>query len=97
MSAGRTGGVAGSGSAWAESEAGDDLVEDEQRAGLLGLFAEGLDPLRSLDEEAAVGGDPLDEDRGDLAPALGEERADRVLVVEGEDDGRGGEASGDAG
>ena len=57
--------VVGGGAGRTETEAGDDLVEDEQGAVPVALLAQRPHELGALQEQAGVGRDPLDQDRGD--------------------------------
>jgi hypothetical protein len=77
-------------------QAGDHLVEDEQRAVLRAPLAQVREEPRIGWDEAHVGGDRLDQHRGEVAAVLRERRIDRGDVVVGRDDGIGDGALGDA-
>src|SRR4030095_5933110 len=65
-----------------DAEPRDDLVEDEYRVVDARDLAEPFEETRARRDHAHVAGDRLDDDGGDLAPALVEERPDGVEVVE---------------
>ena len=81
----------------AESEAGDDLIEDQDGAVLGAEVAETLEEGGALGEEAVVGGQRLDDGGGDLRAMCGECLIQRGLVIEREDEGGGGDGVGDPG
>ncbi len=67
------------------SEAGDDLVEDQQGAVLVAQPAQAREVLGGRGVHAAGADDRLGDDRGDLVPPVGEQRPGRVQVVMGDD------------
>ena len=75
------------------AEAGDHLVEDEQRARARcsGARSPARKPSAGRDE-AHVGGDRLDEHRGEVGAVAVERRVERGVVVVGDDDGVGDRA-----
>ena len=78
------------GSAAGQAKARDDLVEDQQRADSVTLFAQALQEARERRDEVHVGGDRFDEDRRDRV-------VERRYLVVGSDDGVFDRALGDPG
>ena len=74
----------------AEAEPGDDLVEDQQRAGRVARGPQPFEEPGRRRDEAHVGGDRLDDHRGDVVVDLGHD-------VVGRHDGVGHRAGGHAG
>ncbi len=70
------------GAAEGDTEAGDDLVEDEQHAVLVAEAAQTLEEARLGRDDAAVGEDRLAEDRGELVGVALDQRLDAFEVVE---------------
>ena len=71
----------------ADAEAGDHLVEHEQRAGARAALAQRRRGSRRIGrDEPHVGGDRLDEDRGEVVAVRGERHVERVEVVVRHDD-----------
>src|SRR4029453_12470735 len=66
-------------------EAGQDLVEDQQRASPASLLAQGGQEPGGRRHHPHVGRDRLDQDRGDLAASQRERGGERGLVVVGGD------------
>ena len=64
-----------------DAAAGHDLVEDRDRAVLLAEANDRLEEARLRRNDAHVADDGLDDDRGDLLAALGEQRLERGDVV----------------
>jgi len=69
-------------------EAGDHLVEDQQRAGAVAEVAQAGEEARLGEQSRRVVRDRLDQDRGDLAVVALERHADVLEVVEAADDRR---------
>ena len=84
------------GAAAGDAEAGDHLVEDEQRAARVAQHPQRLEEAGSRRDDAHVAGDRLDEDRGEPLAVLGHGRRNGVDVVERQHDRVGGDARGDA-
>ena len=75
------------GSAVGDAEAGDDFVEDEQRAFFAGDFPQAFQKARVRRHDAHVPGHRFDDDAGDFAFIFGEQRLHRFEVVVGGDEG----------
>ena len=71
----------------AQAEAGDHLVEHQERAGLVAAGPDRLQKTRTGRHDAHVGGDRLHDHRRDLAAEPGEGIPDRLRIVVGSDDG----------
>ena len=70
-----------------DPEAGDHLVEQEQRPVFVAERAEPFEEPRFRRHHAHVRRDRLHDDHRDVAPAFGEDRSDRVQIVERRGDG----------
>ena len=69
-----------------DAEAGDHLVEDEQRAGRVAQLPQRLEEAGLRRNDAHVARDRLDDDRGEPLPVARHRGSDRVRVVVGADD-----------
>ena len=80
-----------------DAEAGDHLVEDEQRPARVAQRPQRLEEAGGRRDDAHVAGDRLDEDRSEPFAVLGDRGRDRVDVVVGEHDRVAGDARRNAG
>ena len=80
-----------------DAEAGDDLVEHEERAGARAALAQAGEEPGAGRDESHVRGDRLDEDRREVGAVLGERGVERGEVVVRHDDRVGDGAGGHAG